>query len=209
MATRAKETKGLKKTLGKGTKLRVLVAEDNAKSRVCIEGHLEVLGYDVIYSASSGKEALTKSLELRPDLIIMDYKMPEMTGVEVASKVTEQLNVPIVLVTGHDSEDIADEAVEAGIFSYLIKPITKKQLLPAIKLAFARYKEMDALTGEVTSLREALEARKVIEQAKGILMRRCKIGEDDAFKLLQTQSQNENKKMSDIASMVVSASKMI
>lgn len=209
MAMKAKDINGLKTTLGKGAKLRVLVAEDNAKSRVCIEGHLEVLGHDVVYSAHTGKEALIKTLELKPDLVILDYKMPEMTGIEVATKLSEQTNIPIVLVTGHDSEEIADDAVEAGISSFLVKPITKKQLLPAVKLAFARYKEMNALVGEVCNLREALDARKVIEQAKGILMRRCKIDENDAFKLLQTQSQNENKKMSEVASMVVSASKMM
>jgi response regulator NasT len=117
--------------------------------------------------------------------------------------------VPIILVTGVSDEKIAEQAVEAGVFAYLVKPITKKHLEPAIKLAMARYDQFESLKIEVDDLKEAIETRKLIERAKGIVMKRCNLSEDEAFKLLQTHSQKENKKMHEIAESVISASKLM
>ena len=192
-----------------GLKEKVVIAEDNATTRKCIKGHLELLGYDVVGAAKNGVEAMEMVKEFNPSLVVLDVKMPKMDGLTVAKNITENSPIPIILVTGHSENDVAEEAVEAGVFAYLVKPVTKKHLLPAIKLAKARYKQFKELNEEVTGLREAIEARKVIERAKGILMKRCKIGEDEAFKLLQSQSQKENKKMRDAAEMVISASKLI
>jgi response regulator NasT len=191
------------------TPMTVVIAEDNATTRKCIKAHLEVLGYEVVGAATNGQAAVELTRELHPSLVILDIKMPRMNGLEAARAITAIEPVPIILVTGLSSDEIAAEAIEAGVFSYLVKPVTKKHLMPAIKLALARYKEFTSLKEEVKDLHEAVEARKVIERAKGILMKRCKIDEDDAYRLLQTQSQKENKKMREIAEMVVSASKLI
>jgi response regulator NasT len=160
-------------------------------------------------AATNGQKAVEMVQELRPSLAVLDIKMPKMSGIEAARAITAIEPLPIILVTGHSSEENAEEAIDAGVFSYLVKPITKKHLLPAIKLALARYEEFTELKDEVDDLKTALEARKMIERAKGILMKRCKIDEDAAYRLLQTQSQKENKKMREIAEMVVSASKLI
>lgn len=187
----------------------VVIAEDDATTRKCIKAQLETLGYEVVGAADNGQTAVEMTQELRPSLVVLDVKMPKMNGLEAARAITAIEPLPIILVTGLSSEEIATEAIEAGVFSYLVKPITKKHLLPAIKMALARYGEFSDLKNEVHDLQEAIEARKVIERAKGILMKRCKIDEEDAYKLLQTQSQKENKKMREIAEMVVSASKLI
>lgn len=187
----------------------VVIAEDSTQSRKCILTHLETLGYDVVGEAKDGEEAVRLTEEHHPSLVVLDIKMPRMNGIEAAKAITASGPVPIILVTGLATDEFADEAIEAGVFAYLIKPISKKQLQPAIKLAMARYKEFTVLKSEVADLKDAIEARKLIERAKGILMKRCKIGEDDAYKLLQTQSQKENRKMKDVADMVISASKII
>lgn len=187
----------------------VLIADDNSTTRRCIKTHLEVLGYDVVGVAVNGEEAVKLAVELKPALIILDVKMPKMDGLEAARAITSLGPVPIIMVTGQAGLDIVEEAVEAGVFAYLVKPVTKKHLLPAIKLAESRYKVFLGLSKEVSGLKEAIEARKFIEKAKGILMKRCNVGEEEAYKLLQSQSQKENKKMRVVAEMVISASKLI
>jgi response regulator NasT len=167
--------------------MTVVIAEDNATTRRCIKDHLEVLGYEVVGAATNGEAAVELTRELHPSLVILDVKMPRMNGLDAARAITAIEPVPIILVTGLSSDEIAAEAIEAGVFSYLVKPVTKKHLMPAIKLALARYKEFASLKEEVKDLHEAV----------------------DAYRLLQTQSQKENKKMRDIAEMVVSASKLI
>lgn len=147
--------------------------------------------------------------ELNPTLIIMDVKMPEKDGIEAAREISAKRTVPIILITGLSSDEMASKAIEAGVFSYLVKPVTKKQLEPAIKLALVRYDEFNSLKVEVSDLRDAIETRKLVERAKGILMKRCNLSEDDAFKLLQTHSQKENKKMKEIAESIISASKLL
>ncbi|MBE9531688.1 MAG: response regulator [Proteobacteria bacterium] len=198
------------KTLkSEAVKKTVLIAEDHTQTRRSLKEHLELMGYDVVGAAANGKEAVELALALMPALVIMDVKMPEMDGIEAASLISAKLSVPIILVTGMSSDEIAEKAVEAGVFAYLVKPITRKHLEPAIKLALARYGQFQNLQGEVSDLKEAIETRKVIEKAKGIVMKRCNISEDDAFKLLQSHSQKENKKMFDVAESIISASKLM
>lgn len=188
---------------------RVLIADDNTANRRYIAAQLELLGFNIVAAAATGEEAVALYEEFKPDLVIMDIKMPKMDGIEAARIMTSHNPVPVILITGHSSGPLVDRAIESGIFAYLLKPITKKELLPAIRLAFARFKEFTALKTEVNDLKDAIEARKLVERAKGILMKRLNIPEEDAFKLLQTQSQNENKKLKDIAQMVITASKVI
>ncbi len=192
-----------------GNSKSVLIAEDNANTRRFLKKQLELLGYEVVGAVTNGQEAVELAKEHHPDLVILDIKMPEMDGIEAAKAITAEYPVPVVLITGVSNEEVASRAIDAGIFAYLVKPVTKKQLEPAIKLALSRFTEFTSLKEEVKDLKEAIEARKLIERAKGILMKRCNISEEDAFKLLQAHSQRENKKMRDVAEMVISASKLI
>ncbi len=188
---------------------KVLIAEDNSKTRLFLKNQLELLGYEVIAAVSNGQEAVDTAAELGPNLVIMDIKMPEMDGIDAARAISAKGPIPIILITGLSSDEMALKAIEAGVFAYLVKPVTKKQLEPAIKLALARYEEFKSLKVEVNDLKDAIETRKLVERAKGILMKRCNISEEDAFKLLQTHSQKENKKMREIADTIISASKLI
>lgn len=188
---------------------KVLIAEDNAKTRLFLKNQLELLGYNVVGVVSNGRAAVEKATEANPNLVIMDIKMPEMDGIDAARIISSKGPVPIILITGISSDEMALKAIEAGVFAYLVKPVTKKQLEPAIKLALARFGEFKSLKEEVNDLKDAMETRKLVERAKGILMKRCNISEEDAFKLLQTHSQKENKKMREIAEGIISASKLI
>jgi len=187
---------------------KVLIAEDNPKTRLFLKNQLELLGYQV-EAVSNGQAAVDMVSEIKPTLVIMDVKMPEMDGIDAAKNISAKTTIPIILITGLSSDEMATKAIESGVFAYLVKPVTKKQLEPAIKLAMARYDEFKSLKVEVDDLKEAIETRKLVERAKGILMKRCNITEEDAFKLLQTHSQKENKKMREIAETIVSASKLI
>jgi len=191
-------------------KPRILAVDDDERNLALLTAKLEREGYE-LDTARNGVDALQKVAVFLPDLIIMDIKMPKMDGIEAARNITRHSLIPIILITGHSSETIINRAMESGvgIFAYLLKPVTKKDLLPAIKLAFARHNEFKTLKAEVNDLRDALETRKFVERAKGILMKRLNISEDEAFKLLQAQSQKENKKLKDIAEIVITASNMI
>ncbi|MFQ5428098.1 MAG: ANTAR domain-containing response regulator [Thermodesulfobacteriota bacterium] len=197
------------KTENKIKKLKVLLAEDNEKTRAFLSSQLELLGHTVVGAAANGQEAVELTAKLDPGLIIMDIKMPEMDGVEAARAISARKPVPIILITGISSNELPEKVVEAGVFAYLLKPVTKKQLDPAIRVALSRFKEFQGLKNEVHDLKEAIETRKLIERAKGILMKRCTITEDDAFKVLQRYSQKENKKMRDVAESIISASNII
>lgn len=187
---------------------QVLIAEDNSKTRLFLKNQLELLGYQV-EAVSNGALAVERAAELNPSLVIMDVKMPEMDGIDAAKVISSRGPVPIILITGLSSDEMATKAIESGVFAYLVKPVTKKQLEPAIKLAMARYQEFKSLKVEVCDLKDAIETRKMVERAKGILMKRCNISEEEAFKLLQSHSQKENKKMKDIAETIISASKLL
>lgn len=191
------------------TSHKVLIAEDNSKTRLFLKNQLELMGYTVAGAATNGKVAVEMAEELSPSLIIMDIKMPEMDGIEAARAITSKGPVPIILITGLSSEEMAAKAIEAGVFAYLVKPVTKKQLEPAISLALARYEEFKSLKVEVNDLKDAIETRKLVERAKGILMKRCNLSEEDAFKMLQSHSQKENRKMKEVAESIISASKLI
>ena len=188
---------------------RILIAEDNATARKLLATQLKAIGFEVVAAAATGEEAVALYDESKPDLVIMDVKMPKMDGIEAAKIITSRLPVPIILITGYSTGPLVDRAVESGVFAYIRKPITRKDLLPAIKFAFARFDEFKALKTEVVDLKQAMETRKFVERAKGILMKRLNISEDEAFKLLQAQSQKENKKLKDIAEIVITASNMI
>ena len=189
---------------------RVLIVEDNATSRRCMKAHFESLGHEVVAAVGSGEEALVQFAELSPSLVVMDLKMPGgIDGLEAAKQINSIKKTPIILVTGESCEKKAKDALSIGVSAYLVKPVSRKQLLPAIEMAVGKHSETLKLAKEIDTLKSDIETRKLVERAKGILMKRCSIGEDEAFKMLQSHSQKENKKMGEIANMVISANKII
>lgn len=189
--------------------LRILIADDESLRVMSLKGQLETLGHKVIAEASNGKEAVRLADELRPDLAILDIKMPEMDGIEAAQKITATRPIPIILLTAYSERELAERAASANVSAYLMKPISEQDLLPAIALAVSRFKEFQALHQEVDDLRDALETRKLVERAKGILMRRLNLSEEEAFRRMQRRSQNENKKLAEIAQAIITADGML
>lgn len=189
--------------------LRVLIADDESLRVMSLKGQLETLGHKVVAEASNGKEAVRLAEELRPDLAILDIKMPEMDGIEAARQITATRPIPIILLTAYSERELAERAASANVSAYLMKPVSEQDLLPAIALAVSRFKEFQMLHQEVDNLREALETRKLVERAKGILMRRLNLTEEEAFRRMQRRSQNENKKLAEIAQAIITADGML
>lgn len=189
--------------------LRILVADDESLHSMSLRGQLEKLGHHVVAEAGNGKQALDLARELKPDLAILDIKMPEMDGIKAAEAMMNERPVPIILLSAFSEQDLADRAANAHVSAYLMKPVSENDLLPAIGLAMSRFAEFQSLHHEVDDLREALETRKLVERAKGILMRRLNLTEDEAFRRLQRRSQNENKKLGEIAEAIITADGML
>ena len=189
--------------------LRILIADDESLRVMSLKGQLESLGHKVVAEASNGKEAVHLAEELRPDLAILDIKMPEMDGIEAAQKISAERAIPIILLTAYSERELAERAAIANVSAYLMKPISEQDLLPAIALAMSRFKEFQSLHQEVDDLRDALETRKLVERAKGILMRRLNLTEEEAFRRMQRRSQNENKRLGEIAQAIITADGML
>jgi response regulator NasT len=189
--------------------LRILIADDESLRVMSLKGQLESIGHKVVAEAANGKEAMNLARELKPDLAILDIKMPEIDGIEAAKGITQERPIPIILLTAFSEKELAERAAEANVSAYLMKPVSENDLLPAIALAVSRFKEFQALHREVDDLREALETRKLVERAKGILMRRLNLTEEEAFRRMQRRSQNENKKLGEIANAIITADGML
>ena len=189
--------------------LRILVADDEGLHLMSLRGQLEKLGHRVIAEASDGKQALELARELKPDLAILDIKMPAIDGIAAAETMMNERPLPIILLSAYSEQDLAERAASAHVSAYLMKPVSENDLLPAIGLAMSRFAEFQSLHHEVDDLREALETRKLVERAKGILMRRLNLTEDEAFRRLQRRSQNENKKLKEIAQAIITADEML
>jgi len=189
--------------------LRILIADDESIRLLSLRAQLTALGYQVVAEATTGAEAVALARQTQPDLAILDIKMPGMDGIEAAEQITQAQPIPIILLTAYSESQLVERAARANISAYLMKPVAEEDLLPAIALALARFSEFQALRQEVVSLREALEARKVIERAKGILMRRLNLTEEEAFRRLQRQSQDTNRKLAEVAQAIVLADQML
>lgn len=188
--------------------LRVLIADDESIRLLSLSSQLTALGHRVVAEATRGDEAVRLAAEKKPDLAIMDIKMPVMDGIEAAERITQQRPIPIILLTAYSEAQLVERAARANISAYLMKPVAEEDLLPAITLALTRFKQFESLRREVADLREALEARKVVEKAKGILMRRLDLSEEEAFKRLQKRSQDTNRRLSEVAEAIVTADRM-
>lgn len=188
--------------------LRILIADDESIRLLSLGSQLAALGHQVVAEATRGDEAVQLAARHRPDLAILDIKMPVMDGIEAAERITQAQPIPIILLTAYSEAQLVERAARANISAYLMKPVAEDDLLPAITLALTRFKEFESLRREVADLREALEARKVVEKAKGILMRRLDLSEEEAFKRLQKQSQDTNRKLTEVAEAIVMADRM-
>jgi response regulator NasT len=189
--------------------LRILIADDESIRLLSLRAQLAALGHRVVAEASTGEEAVILAASTQPDLAILDIKMPRMDGIEAAERITQARPIPIILLTAYSEAQLVERAAQANISAYLMKPVSEEDLLPALTLALTRFKQFQALRREVVDLREALEARKVIEKAKGILMRRLDLTEDEAFRRLLRQSQEGNRKLAQVAEAIVVADQIL
>src|SRR6185436_2618558 len=169
--------------------MRILIAEDETIIRLDLRELLQRAGFDVVAEARDGEEAVALARSESPDLAILDVKMPRLDGIEAARRILEERAIPIVMLTAYGQDELVSRAVEAGVFGYLVKPFRESDLLPAIRTARARHEELAALREEAESLAEALAARKSIERAKGLLMAKEGLTEQEAFERLRRASQ--------------------
>ncbi len=183
--------------------MKILVAEDETLIRLDLKEILERAGFEVCAEARDGEEAVELARSERPDLAIMDVKMPRLDGIEAARRILDERPIPIVMVTAYGERELVARAVEVGVFGYLVKPFRETDLLPAIATARARHDELTALREETESLAEALAARKAIERAKGLLMEKEGLSEEEAFARLRKASQVSGRPLKVVAEAVV------
>jgi response regulator NasT len=183
--------------------MRILVAEDETIIRLDLRDLLERAGFEVCAEARDGEEAVALARSEAPDLAVMDVKMPRLDGIEAARRILAERPIPIVMLTAYGQEELVARAVEAGVFGYLVKPFREQDLLPAIRAARARHEELLAVREEAASLAEALAARKSIERAKGLLMEKERLSEQDAFARLRKASQVSGRPLKVIAEAVI------
>jgi AmiR/NasT family two-component response regulator len=183
---------------------RVLIAEDEALIRLDLREMLREEGFDVVGEAADGEQAVALAAELEPDLVICDIKMPKMDGITAAAQIVGKRVAPVVMLTAFSQRDLIERARDAGAMAYLVKPFEKRDLLPAIEMAMSRFAEIKALEAEVTGLRERLEARKLIERAKGALMTKHALTEPEAFRWIQRAAMDNRTSMRAVAELVLS-----
>ena len=183
---------------------RVVVAEDEAIIRLDLKETLEEEGYSVVGETGRGDKAVELVRELRPDLAILDIKMPGIDGLEAARAITKDRLCAVLILTAFSQREIIEEARDAGALAYLVKPFQKSDLIPAIEVAVGRFKELMALNGEVDALEEQLEARKAIDRAKGVLIDTHGLSESDAFSFIQRAAMNYRSTMKVVAERILS-----
>lgn len=185
--------------------MRVLIADDDPIIRLDLKQMLENLGYEVVAEAGDGQQAVDAARETTPDVCILDVKMPVMDGIEAVEIITEENIAPTILLTAYSDKELVDRAKGAGVFAYLVKPFKPSDLPPAIEVARSRFEQNQQLSKEVGSLQEKLEARKLIDRAKGILMDEHKLNESEAYRRIQQQSMNLRKTMREVAEAIILA----
>jgi response regulator NasT len=189
--------------------MRVLIAEDDPVIALGLEAKLTALGHDVVGRVGDGEAAVTAAEAAEPDAIVMDLVMPGIDGLEAARRITDARGVAIVAITAHDDPKLVARAIDAGVAAYLVKPVDARQIDSALRLAVARYTEFQALRAEVDRLSDALEARKLVERAKGILMDRVGLSESEAFARIQRHARDRNQPMRDVARQIIDTAKLM
>jgi two-component system, response regulator PdtaR len=186
-----------------GQSRRVLIAEDEALIRLDLREMLVEEGYDVCGEAGDGEEAVALAARLRPDLVILDIKMPILDGLAAAEKIAGERIAPVVILTAFSQRDLVERARAAGAMAYLVKPFQKSDLVPAIEIAISRYAELHALEAEVASLADRLETRKIVERAKGTLMSAFSMSEPESFKWIQRAAMDNRLTMKEVAERII------
>ncbi|MBC7526284.1 MAG: response regulator [Chthonomonadaceae bacterium] len=189
--------------------LKAIIAEDEQLTRTIIRARLEKLGHTVVAEAEDGVQVVEAARLYRPDVVILDIKMPNMDGIEAARMILAENPCAILFLSSFDEEELVQQASEAGALAYLLKPFRKEDLGPALEIAMSRFRQIQSLSKEIDNLKDTLESRKLIERAKGILMDRHGMSEDEAFKRIHFQARNQNKKMKDIAQSIITAADLI
>nr|WP_155999515.1 response regulator [Streptomonospora sp. PA3] len=185
------------------TQSRVVIAEDEALIRLDLKEMLEEDGYAVVGEAGDGETAIRLADEHRPDLVILDIKMPVLDGLSAAERIAADRIAPVVILTAFSQRDLVERARDAGAMAYLVKPFNKADLVPAIEMAVSRYAELSALEAEVSGLQERLETRKLVERAKGLLQSRHGLSEPEAFRWIQKNSMDRRLTMRKVAETVI------
>ena len=183
--------------------LRLVIADDESIIRMNLRETLVGLGYLVVGDAGDGLSAIHLARELRPDLVIMDIKMPKLDGIQAAKVLTEEKIAPVLLLTAYSDRELVDRAREAGVVNYIVKPFREAELLPAIEIALARFVEFNTINKELGDLKDTMETRKLVERAKGVLMDTQGLKEQDAFRKIQQLSMNTRKSMREIAQAIL------
>ena len=186
-----------------GAKTRVIVAEDESLIRIDIVEILRDNGFDVVGEAADGEKAVALAEELRPDIVVMDVKMPLLDGISAAEILTKRHIAPVVLLTAFSQRELVERAAEAGALAYVVKPFTPNDLIPAIDIALTRYQQITALEDEISDLAERLETRKVLDRAKGILNDTMGLTEPEAFRWIQKASMDRRLSMREVAQTVI------
>ena len=185
--------------------IRVIIAEDEALIRLDLKEMLEEEGYSVVAEVGDGQQAVDRAKELNPDLVILDIQMPVLDGLSAAEQIASARIAPVIVLTAFSQRELVERARDAGAMAYLVKPFSKNDLVPAIEVARGRFAEMSALDGEVRSLEERLETRKIVEQAKGRLMTQQGITEAEAFRWIQRTAMNQRTSMKALAETILAS----
>lgn len=184
---------------------RLIIADDESLIRLNLRETLISLGYLVIGEAGDGLSAVNLARELKPDLVVMDIKMPRLDGIQAAKMLTEEKIAPVLLLTAYSDRDLVERARDAGVVGYIVKPFRDAELMPAIEVAIARFQEFLQLEKQVGNLQDTLETRKLVERAKGVLMDSQGLKEAEAFRKIQQLSMNTRKPMREVAAAILLA----
>lgn len=185
--------------------VRLVIADDESIIRMNLKETLVGLGYLVVGEVGDGVSAINLARELRPDLVLMDIKMPKLDGIQAARVLTQEKIAPVLLLTAYSDRELVERAKEAGVVNYVVKPFRDAELLPAIEIALARYQEFLEMDREISDLKETLDTRKLVERAKGVLMDSQGLKEAEAFRKIQQLSMNTRKPMKEIAQAILLA----
>ena len=186
-------------------KLNILIADDEALIRMDVKEMLTEAGHTVVGEGASGEEAIKLARNLKPDFVVLDVKMPGMGGIAAAKTIIEENIAPVLLLTAYSQTDIVEQANDAGVLAYLVKPIREEQLFPAIGVAYERFQEMQDLNKELENLKSSLETRKLLDRAKGIIMDTYKLNEKDAYRKMQKYCMNKRMTMKQLAESILAA----
>ena len=187
--------------------LRILIADNESIIRMDLKELLEEAGHEVVGEAADGLKAVELTRKLKPDLVIMDIKMPEMDGIAAAKMISNEKLAPVLLLTAYSQKEIVEKAKDSGVLAYLVKPVKESNLFPAMEIALSRFKEYMEIEQELLDLRNSLETRKILDRAKGLLMDAYNLSEHEAFRRIQQYSMAKRKSIREVAEAIIDASK--